>query len=513
MKKFLCILLSLLLILTLSAPAFAADEEHPTIYVLGARVVSLQAADGTQIFPNDSVDAGEVLKEYLKPCLEKLAMGILVRDYEEWAAEFHEAIVKVFGDLALDGNGEVSDGSHPEHPYNYSLPQKTSNYEVYDYQLYYDWRVSPLESAELLKAYIDEVKAVTKESKVNLLGRCYGANVVQAYLTLYPEHALENVDDVSYLASSVDGLDSLGALFTADITLEPDAVNNFVDYYMQNGDLIEDPEIRTLITATVEMLNYISVLGLTLDACELFVDEVKEAVFPRVLKDTFGGYVSYWSMVPAEKYEQARDFIFAGVEDEYAGFIAKCDRYHNEVQLKAEETLKYLESKGIDFYIVSKYSYPDVPISEGATALADGFTSVKRQSFGATCAEYGEVLSDKYIDSLQNSKYLSPDHKIDASTCLFPETSYFVKDIYHDTFPHAINSFAIKLMNSEATVSGGEYPQYVRYVGWHDPLVPVEGLDEDGLKAENPAFLVFIRFFTALMNILTKLFNGELSLN
>lgn len=513
MKKAITLILSLVLIFSLCLPAAAVkNEEHPTIYVLGARVTSIHAADGTQLFPNDSVDAGEVLKEYLKPCLEKLAVGILIDDYEEWAAAFHEAIMKVFGELALDGNGEASDGSGTKHPYNHALPKKTSGYQVYDYELCYDWRLSPLESAELLKAYIDDVKGATGESKVNLLGRCYGANVIQAYLTLYPEHAIENVDDVSYLASSVDGLDSLGALFTADITLDPDAVNNFVDYYMENGDLIENPETRSLITTAVEMLNYISVLGLTLDACELFVDRVKEDIFPRVLKDTFGGYVSYWSMVPAEKYEQARDFVFAGVEDEYAGFIRKIDRYHNEVQLKAEETLKYLDSRGIDFYIVSKYSYPDIPVHESATALSDGFTSVKRQSFSATCANYGEVLSDDYIASLENSKYLSPDHKIDAATCLFPETSYFVKDIYHDTFPHAINSFAISLMNSEATVSSGEYPQYVRYTGWSEPLVPIEGLDEDGTKEDEPKFLVFIRFFTAVLNFIKKLFNGEISL-
>ncbi len=514
MKKVLSLILSILLIFSVCVPAFAAeDNEHPTIYVLGARVVSLYDADGNKIFPNDSVDAGEVIKEYLKPCLEKLAVGMIIGDYEEWAADFHEAIMKVFGDLALDGNGEVSDGSHPQHPYNYSLPQKTSRYEVYDYQLYYDWRESPLETAELLKKYIEEVKAVTNESKVNLLGRCYGANVVQAYLTLYPEHAIENVDDVSYLSSSVDGIDALGALFTADITLDPKAVNNFVDYFMENGDLLEDGETKDLITTAVDLFHYISVLGLTLDACELFVDEVKYDIFPRVLKDTFGGYVSYWAMVPADQYEEARDFVFAGVEDEYAGFIAKCDRYHNEVQLKAEETLTYLEEKGIDFYIVSKYEFPDIPIFENATALSDGNTTVVRQSFGATCSEHGETLSDSYINSLENTKYLSPDKKIDASTCLFPETSYFVKGIHHETFPYAINAFAINLMNSEATVSGGEYAQYVAYQGWSDPLVPIDGPDENDAHKDTPVQMIFIRFFTAILNFLKKIINGELVLN
>lgn len=513
MKKIISVLLSLVLMLSLSAPAFAGEyDEKPTIYVLGARVMSLYAADGTKIFPVEDGDLGDIISEYLKPCLEELAKGILTRDYEKWAEKFHEAVMKGFDDIALDGSGEVTDGSHAEFEYNHYLPKKSSNYQVYDYQLCYDWRESPIKTAETLKRYIDDVKEATGESKVNLIGRCYGANVVQAYLTLYSEHAIANVDDVAYLSSSVLGIDCLGAIFSADIELEPKAVNNFVDYYMENGDLIEDSEMKELIMSAVDVFEYISVLGLTLDVCELFIDEVKDDIFPRVLLDTFGGYVSYWSMVPAEKYEEARDFLFKGLEDEYAGFIAKCDDYHYNVQLKAEETLKSLEAKGIDFYMVSKYDFPDVPVFEGATGLADGYTSVKRQSFGATCSEHAEVLSDKYIRSLDDTKYLSPDLQIDASTCLFPETSYFVKGIFHDTFPYAINKFAIDLMNNEATVSGGEYAQYMLYHGWSDPLTPIEGPDESESKKDEPMQNMFIRFFKSIFKLFLKLLKGEISL-
>ena len=513
MKKFIAVLLSFVLMLSLVVPASAGVyDEKPTVYVLGARVMSLYAADGTKIFPAKDGDLGEILSEYLKPCLEELAKGILTRDYEKWAEKFHEAVMKCFDDIALDGSGEVTDGSHAEFEYNHYLPKKSSGYQDYDYQLCYDWRESPIKTAGTLKQYIEDVKEATGEDKVNLIGRCYGANVIQAYLTLYPEHAIANVDDVAYLASSVLGIDGLGALFSADIELEPKAVNNFVDYYMENGDLIEDSEMKELIMSAVDVFEYISVLGLSLDACELFIDEVKEDIFPRVLLDTFGGYVSYWSMIPPEKYEEARDFLFKGLEEEYAGFIQKCDDYHYNVQLKAEETLKSLEAKGIDFYMVSKYDFPDMPVFEGATALSDGYTSVKRQSFGATCSDHAEVLSDRYISSLEDTKYLSPDLQIDASTCLFPETSYFVKGIYHDTFPYSYNKFAFDLMNNEATVSGGEYAQYMLYHGWSEPLTPIEGPDETTSAAQEPVFMKFIRFMTSFVKIVVKLLKGEISL-
>ena len=508
MKKTISILLVAVMASSLCVPSFAAGyDEHPTIYVTGARVNYIYAADGSLLFPNDA-DGGEVLKEALKPCLEKLAKGIITNDYEEWAQEFHDAVVKVFGGLNLDKNGEASDGSYPEHPYNYSLPVKTSGYGGYDYRLWYDWRLSPLDTAEYLKMYVEDVKAVTGEDKVNIIGRCYGANVVQAYLTLYPEHALMHVDDVSYLSSSVDGIEGLGALFSGQIELDDQAITNFVDYFMNSSDLIEDESTKSFILAAVELLNYVKVLGLTGEALELFVQKVKKDIFPLVLLDTFAGWPSYWSMVPVEDYEDAKALIFEDIEDEYAGFIKKCDDYRSKVQLKAEETLKYLDEKGIDFYIVSKYNFPEMPVHENAVNLSDGFTSVERQSFGATCADHGKILGDKYIKSLKNTKYLSPDRKIDASTCLFPETSYFVKNMYHDTFPAPINNLAIDLMNHDATVSGGEYAQYVLYDGSNE-LKVISGLDEDGTKEKEPFFMVFIRFFTAFFEFVKKLINSK----
>ena len=511
MKKIISLILCVILAFSLCAPALAADSEHPTVYVIGARVTHLYNADGTLLFPHEGVDEAQVIKDAIKPCLEKLALGMLTNNYEAWAQEFYDAVIKAMGKMPLDKNGEASDGSYPEHPYNYSLPKKTSNYGTEDYRLWYDWRISPLETAEVLKKYIEEVKEVTGEKKVNIIGRCYGANVVQAYLTLYPDHAVANVDDVAYLSSSVDGIDILGSVFTGNIELEDQAVANFVNYYMENEELIEDEGTRAFISATVELFNDITVLGLTGDALELFIKQVRDDIFPLILKDVFAGWPSYWAMVPADKYEQARDFIFKGVEDEYAGFIKKCDDYHFNVQLKAEETLKELRERGIDFYIISKYNFPDFPLYKGATALSDGNTTVKRQSFGATCAEFGTVFSDWYVRTLKDKTYLSPDLKINAATCLFPETSYFIKNMHHETFPYAINKFALDVMNSEATVSGKQFSQYLLFNS-NAALEPITGPDEDSTKPSGNALSSLLRFLAEFAKFISRLLNGELSL-
>lgn len=510
MKKTISILLTLILMFSMAVPAFAADyDEKPTIYVTGAQTNDLYAADGTRIYPQDT-DEMAILKEAIVPCVKKLIPGLLTGDYEEYAQEFYNYFMEAYGTIGLDKNGEASNGSHPQYTiYNCGVPKKTSGYGEWDYRFWYDWRISPITAAEELKIYVDMVKEATGESKVNLMGRCYGANVIQAYITLYPEHALANVDDIAYLSSSIDGIDMLGSVFTGDFEFEDQAIENFLDFFVNNEGLIEDAEMSLFILTFVEMFNEIKMLGLTGDAVEALIDQLKYDLIPLILKDSFGSMPAYWSMVPADQYEKARAFVFDGCEDTYAGLIEKIDNYYYNVQVKTEDTLLSLSEQGIDFYIVSKYNFPDYPLFKGATAQSDGNTVVTRQSFGATTADYGEVLSDKYINSLEDTKYLSPDHKIDASTCLFPETSYFVKDLHHDSFPYSINIFAMNLMNHEATVSGGEYSQYLNYVGWYDPMVPVEGLDEDGTKAEEPKQMIFIRFFTVLLNFITKILKGE----
>ena len=44
------------------------------------------------------------------------------------------------------------------------------------------------------------------------------------------------------------------------------------------------------------------------------------------------------------------------MEDEYKGLIAKTDDYYYNSQLKLEDTLEYLDSKGIGIAVISKLS-------------------------------------------------------------------------------------------------------------------------------------------------------------
>ena len=324
--------------------------------------------------------------------------------------------------------------------------------------------------------------------------------MIAAYLHYHKDHAKQYVSDVTYFASSAWGIDYMSAIFAGDLVLEPDAIDNFVEYYMANGDLIEDEQTKLLILTMVEFFNQIRVLGLTGEALVKFVDQFKGELIPKFVRETLGSWPSYWSMVTDEKFEAARDFIYGGVEEEYAGMITKINKYHNEVQNNLIGDMKDLAAVGVKFYNFTKYGFPEMPVYEGATAQSDTTTTVYRQSFGATSADYGKVLDDKYI-AKADKKYISPDKVIDASTCLFPETTWFVRDLHHDHFGQ-LEDITLKIMRYDLTGDSEQAPRFLRNVNGN--LEPCDE-NKEAVKEEESIFASAIRFFTAIINFIVKL--------
>ena len=172
-------------------------------------------------------------------------------------------------------------------------------------------------------------------------------------------------------------------------------------------------------------------------------------------------------------------------------------------------TMLEMKDAGINFYIFAKYNFAEFPLYEGATAQSDADTPVFRQSFGATCAEYNKVLSEEYLASVStdNLKYISPDRIIDASTCLFPETTWFVKDLHHNYFAPLENP-SVEIMRYDITVDSEKYPQYMENVE-NASLTPLMVTDEDLNKTENNYFTALFDFMKAFFNLIVNLIKGE----
>ncbi len=69
----------------------------------------------------------------------------------------------------------------------------------------------------------------------------------------------------------------------------------------------------------------------------------------------------------------------------------------------------------------------------------------------------------------------------------------------------------LDVMNKDATVSAGQYSQFLLYDGT-STLTPIEGPDEDAAMPSTNILATLMRFISNLFKMLSKLFNSEISL-
>lgn len=523
-KKFLSLVLVLVMAFSVALPAMAARVEitdDVVIYIKGYGCTIYKDNIPTEeniIFPKP-IDVGAIISNSLSPILSELAQGIITNDYDEYCDEIYKAVEPLFKDCLLDSNGEASDGS------GWGGDALTSDFIVSDVNtpensiiFPYDWRLSPQYNAKILEKFIDRVCREKGVSQVDLMGRCLGISVVNAYLEVGEN--IDKVDDVVMYIPGTMGMYVLGALFSGNIDLDSDNINTFLDYYLTNNVVIEDPGMNSFVIAYVNFLNQARALGVATDFLEKALYNIIDDIFPRIIRATYGTFPAFWSMIPDKYFEEAIDFTFNTPElkAEFAGLISKARDYHNNVQLKCYDTMKKLQSDGMRFMVVSKYDTPVVPLGPEADYNGDFYAETELSSFGATCALYGETLSDSHIASMSemDKRFLSPDKKIDASTCLFPETTWFIKYCLHDHWPEPQDAMAMQFLRDKnmTVFTYSEYPQFLKltdFVAGGDKtsgvMSPVEGPDAtDDEDDFGGGYLGFIRkMFASIRNFFTEL--------
>lgn len=518
MKKIISIVLAVTMLVAVFVPAISASaaDDCVNIYLKGYGH-ALYSADGEQIYGVD-LDLSS-LSDTLDDFLAELAMGKLTGDFSAYNDRLYNLIAPAYAKLKLDNNGEASNGSgrdkSPLEKVYVTNESWTGGYYYFDY----DWRLSIEYNAELLDQYIGLVLAKTGATKVNLVGRCLGGNIVSAYLENAPQSSLDRINKVVMYIPSTEGVDFISALFSGKIVLNDKALDNFVEYGLAENDLIggmEDDTMAALITI-VNFVNEVRVLGFGLDVLQSIVDDIKEGAIARILRDSYASFPSFWAMVNEDDVEDAINFIYSTDElkTEYEGMIDKIRSYHQNVQVNARERMLECIGEGMDIMVISKYNFANLPLSEDALLQSDGTATTTATSFGAVTANFGEVLSDEYIAAMaeEDLKYLSPDKMIDASTCLLPEKTWFIKNLYHGDFPYGPDRLidAFLLAEDMKIDTYEEYPQYLDYDEETDTLSPVEGIADGDIHEENRVS-VFVNFIKLILSLIKKLFSGELNL-
>jgi hypothetical protein len=97
---------------------------------------------------------------------------------------------------------------------------------------------------------------------------------------------------------------------------------------------------------------------------------------------------------------------------------------------------------------------------------SDGTVDTKYASLGATCTNINSGFHYDYRQQKYPEKnYISPDWRIDASTSIMPESTWFIKDMLHSTCHDGHDEFYRVLYQSKEQLTVHdmeEYPQFMQ---------------------------------------------------
>ena len=508
MKKILASLLAIIIIAIGVLPCFAADNsctcgQTPIVYVAALGSGSVYLDEGTA---NEKTlfrpDIAELLPEFA-PLVPAVLELVNTKDYDAFGDVLIPCVNNAFGMLAMDeeGNSQERVTTEEFHP-------DTADHGI-DYSHYfgYDFRVDPIENAKLLHQYIEEVKEITGHDTVRCRASSMGGVTFMAYLRLYGS---KDIETIIFQNCPLQGTAVAGELYNGLVEINKEALLRYAECALPSMD---SDFFGAFLFGLLEMLDAGGVLGALVGVADNLVVNLKDRVFDEALIPIFGTMPGIWSFVPDEYYETAKDFM--GINDgEHEVLIEKLDYYHYEVQQSAEELLNQAKADGTNVYIVAGYNMQRTPLVSAYLNTSDGTVDTKYASLGATCAYIGEQLPADYKQAEHTEiNYISPDRMIDASTCILPENTWFVKDMLHSTTHDGHDEFYRILHESEEQLTVfdmEEYPQFMQNDTVNQTFHEVLPLKDAALEnafdqaSQMPSFMsvmkLFVAFFEEVFN-------------
>lgn len=483
MKKIAKILISVILCLTVAfcslIPAFATEPKTAFIVVSGMNTFPLYK-DSEKVFPTSTKTIMKLASKIVLPLVEFFRDG----DYDKLGDALFPAAEEAFDDLACNPDGsskyEITTDLFPMSAGNY--PDSFMN-EVKDeggvvragieafgadntYFFNYDWRLDPLKHADEFNKFIKNVKAETKCDRVALAAFSMGGTVTLSYLYKYGS---KDVDSVSLCSTAFQGTSCMGSMFSGDMSIDAYGLIRRMAQLTRNDFLDE------LIMFLNNSLDAYKINASIDGYINNILTNLNERLYKELIIPVFGYMPGLWALVDARNYEESKSFMLAGADTE---LIKAIDEYHRNVQARAYDILKAAE-KDTTIYITAQYNMQGLPISESSTTSNNDFLiDVNYASGGAICSKLDETLPEGYTQAKADGhNHLSADRQIDASTCMFPEQTWFIRDMAHvDYNVGNSTNFLIWLAKSEKqlTIHDSEsYPQFMKYNSKSNTLSPV----------------------------------------
>lgn len=482
MKKFLAVCLSVCIVFTcFTVPGFAIKSKnngtcglesggnYPLVIVRGISFTGLYYNYGkvNQEPAIKSITASGVLSAVFKTA----GAGLVHHSFDSAVDEIVSYAGDVMGKLGCNKDGTSA--------YNIGLPQyplSVSHYKdalitgggtgneegivksaaeryggdnVYYYT--YDWRLNPLEVCDGINDMVKRASTEHHDAKVNIVCCSMGGIETIAYLTKY---GYDKVNKCVFLSSTFYGTYVVSDILCGRVAVTEDTLFNFIKDKTQGSGILN---------FTVKTLYKTKVIKAIAGLADKFIGKYKEKIYKEFITDTLGTMPVWWGLMQGDDYKEALQYMFGGHEKDYAGVIA-ISKELQAMMAGRDRLLKEAASHGVQFAVVANYDSALPPIYERACKNSDGGLETALVSGGATVADYGKTLDAGYTPL--NSAYLSPDRVIDASTCLFPDYTWLVKNGAHVSCSYGTeySDFLFWLLDDEimpTVFSSAQYPQFM----------------------------------------------------
>lgn len=396
--------------------------EEPVIYVAALGSATLYQNAGTEdekvIFRPETSTYVKLIAKLLVP----LASLLVTKDYDAFTDALIPAVNDVFGALANDEEGN----STPDVTTKQELPTDPAHGLDRNYYFGYDFRADPLVIADDFDKYVDHVLELTGHEQVRLRASSMGGVITMSYLEKYGS---EKIKSVIFQCCPIQGTAVAGDLFCGNLEINETSVYRYATTALPS---LLDGLTEKLVLGLVDIVYKSGFLGSVLEKIQPVIDNCAGRVFDELLIPVFKANCGIWAFVPDAYYEAAKAFMLGDNPNEV--LEARIDEYHYNVQSRADEILNETIESGVPVMILAGTNIQRTPLVPTWKNDSDGTVDTMYASVGGTVAELEGTLGDDYTQAVNDGhNHISPDKRIDASTCALPENTWFVTPMLHST--------------------------------------------------------------------------------
>lgn len=518
MKKIITTLISFVLIVALLLPMTAnaagatITAKTPVIYISGdSNYLEYTKEDGSvnrfsidsvlesmigQDDEGDGTDLKSVMEAMFNILSPAITEGLTLGKWDRYYDAVYKEISDFMGPIQLDNDGNPKPGSGIcakdretlAYTSTHDMKEIDGRYREKSYIFYYDWRLDPRTEADELNKYIEAVKAATGSDKVSISARCLGCNVIMCYIDKYGTDSLKGV--ALDVATSM-GAEFLSGMISGDFALNGNSISRYIKdaayFWQRNQELVD------MISCLLEILDDSGILnGVTQSLKEGIYSQIEYGLISALSRAFMMTYPAYWAIIPRAQFEKALEYVFGKEGDkkrtEYAGLIENIVSYNNDQKTRITDIYSELEKNNVNVCIISKYGVQLLPVIENADIIADQYCSAYSSSLGATTADsIFHTLPESYIAEKEAQglgRYISPDDQIDASTCLFPDYTWFFKGVMHGYYSTDESNLLMTVIDADHQYTVNDFENYPQFNIYHTETSKSEPMTKSNCHIE-----------------------------